>query len=152
MAQNAAFTRMDESNREEWMLIGRATLEAQSRVPLQMLSMLRSLAGFHAGFGVDQLHHSLHTASLAKRANAADEVVLGALCHDVGKVVSIPNHGPIAAEMLKPYVSRDVYHVLRTSTAARAGSRSRRSSPTSGTRSPSIRATRCCRWRSSSRW
>jgi predicted HD phosphohydrolase len=114
MAQNAAFTRMDESNREQRMVIGRATLEAQSRVPLQMLSMLRSLAGFHAGFGVDQLHHSLHTASLAKRANAADDVVLGALCHDVGKVVSIPNHGPIAAEMLKPYVSNDVYHVLRT--------------------------------------
>ena len=114
MAQNAGFTRMDQSSREEWMLIGRATMEAQAKVPLQMLSMLRSLEGFHAGFGVDQLHHSLHTATLAKRANASDEIVLAALCHDVGKVVSIPNHGPIAAEMLKPYVSKDAYHVLRT--------------------------------------
>lgn len=114
MAQNAAFTRMDESSREEWMLIGRATMEAQAQVPLQMLSMLRSLEGQHLGFGVDQLHHSLHTATLAKRANASDEAILAALCHDVGKVVSIPNHGPIAAEMLKPYVGKDIYHVLRT--------------------------------------
>jgi predicted HD phosphohydrolase len=114
MAEKAAFTRMDDSSREEWMLIGRATVEAQSKVPQQMLAMLRSMEGFDAGFGVDQLHHALQTASLAKRANASDEVILAALCHDVGKVVSIPNHGPIAAEMLKPYVSKDVYHVLRT--------------------------------------
>lgn len=114
MSNNASFTRMDASTREEWMLIGRATVEAQPKVADQILTMLRSLAGFHAGFGVDQLHHALQTATMAKRANAADDVILGALCHDVGKVISIPNHGPIAAEMLKPYVSRDMYHVLRT--------------------------------------
>lgn len=114
MAKNAAFTRMDASTREEWMLIGKATVEVQANVANQILTMLRSLAGFHAGFGVDQLHHALQTATMAKRANADDDVVLGALCHDIGKVISIPNHGPIAAEMLKPYVSRDVYHVLRT--------------------------------------
>ena len=114
MAQNAAFTRMDNSSREEWMLVGQATIDAQARVPLQVLAMLRSFEGFHAGFGVDQLHHCLQTASLAKRANATDEVVLAALCHDIGKVVSIPNHGPIAAEMLKPYVGHDVYQVVRT--------------------------------------
>jgi hypothetical protein len=26
--------------------------------------------------------------------------------------MSIPNHGPIAAEMLKPYVSDDIYHAI----------------------------------------
>lgn len=111
---NAAFTRMDQSTREEWMTIGRATMQVQANVPEQVLSMLRTLKGFHAGFGVDQLHHALQTASMARRANASDDLVLAALCHDVGKVISIPNHGAIAAEMLKPYVSRDVYHVLRT--------------------------------------
>ena len=114
MSKNAAFTRMDASSRDEWMQIGRATMEAQSGVATQILSMLRSLAGFHAGFGVDQLHHALQTATMAKRANADDDMVLASLCHDVGKVISIPNHGAIAAEMLKPYVARDVYHVLRT--------------------------------------
>jgi predicted HD phosphohydrolase len=34
------------------------------------------------------------------------------LCHDIGKLFSIPNHGPIAAEMLKPYVSEHVYHAV----------------------------------------
>src|SRR3954454_8240778 len=114
MTQHAHFTRMDQSSRDEWLIIGRATMELQSKVPEQVLAMLESLRGLHAGFGVDQLHHALQTATMAKRANASDEVVLAALCHDVGKVISIPNHGAIAAEMLKPYVSSDVYHVLRT--------------------------------------
>jgi predicted HD phosphohydrolase len=38
--------------------------------------------------------------------------VVAALCHDLGKLFSIPNHGPIAAEMLKPYVSDDIYHAI----------------------------------------
>jgi predicted HD phosphohydrolase len=108
------FTRMDESDRTQWMVIGKATMDLQAEVPKRILSMLEQLRGLHAGFGVDQLHHALQTATMAKRANAADEVVLAALCHDVGKVISIPNHAAIAAELLKPYVSASVYQVLRT--------------------------------------
>ena len=39
-------------------------------------------------------------------------IMLGAICHDLGKLFSIPNHGPIAAEMLKPYVREDIYHAV----------------------------------------
>jgi predicted HD phosphohydrolase len=108
------FTRMDQSSREQWMTIGRATMELQTEVPEYMLRMLQSMDQLYAGFGVSQLHHALQTASMAKRDNAADDVILGALCHDVGKLISVPNHAAIAAEMLKPYVSEPVYHVLRT--------------------------------------
>ncbi|MET0287714.1 MAG: HD domain-containing protein [Polyangiales bacterium] len=114
MTEHTRFTRMDQSSRDEWMQIGRETMQLQSGVPRQVLGMLRSMKGLHAGFGVDQLHHALQTATMAKRANAADDVVLAALCHDVGKVISIPNHAAIAAEMLKPYVSAEVYQILRT--------------------------------------
>jgi predicted HD phosphohydrolase len=68
----------------------------------------------HAGFGVSQLHHALQTATMARRANATDEVVLIALCHDVGKYVSIANHAAIAAEILQPYVSEHAYRVVLT--------------------------------------
>src|SRR3712207_8791879 len=49
---------------------------------------------------------------LPRRDGASDEEVVAALCHDLGKLFSIPNHGPIAAEMLKPYVSEDVYQAV----------------------------------------
>lgn len=114
MTENARFTRMDRSSRDEWMHIGRETVALQPEVPRRVLGLLRDLQHIHGGFGVDQLHHALQTATMARRANASDEVVLAALCHDVGKAISIPNHAAIGAELLKPYVSRDVYEVLRT--------------------------------------
>jgi predicted HD phosphohydrolase len=110
----ASFTRMDRSTKEEWMKIGRATLDLQPTVADRVLGMLRSFDVLHAGFGVSQLHHALQTATMARRANAPDEVVLIALCHDVGKYVSIANHAAIAAEILQPYVSEDAYRVVLT--------------------------------------
>ena len=112
--ERASFTRMDQSNNDEWMKIARATVELQPTVADRVLAMLRSFDQLYAGFGVSQLHHALQTATMARRANASDEMVLCALCHDIGKYVSIANHPAIAAEMLRPYVSDDVYRVVLT--------------------------------------
>src|SRR5712671_37207 len=106
MAQT--FTRMDESTAEQWAVIGKETYEHQDRVAERVLDLLRSLADITDGFAVDQLTHSLQTATMAERAGADDEVVIAALCHDIGKAVSVPNHPRIAAEILRPYVSEEV--------------------------------------------
>ena len=108
------FTRMDESNREQWTFISEETIKAQHDVPDAILRMLRSLDSVYAGFGVSQLHHALQTATMAKRANATDEVVLAALCHDIGKAISIPNHGEISASILRKYVSDETYQIVLT--------------------------------------
>jgi predicted HD phosphohydrolase len=110
----ASFTRMDQSTSAEWMTIGRATVELQPGVADRVLSMLRGFDQLYAGFGVSQLHHALQTATMARRANASDETVLCALCHDIGKHVSIANHAAIAAEILRPYVSDDAYKIVLT--------------------------------------
>lgn len=107
------FTRMDESTADEWAVIGAETMANQGRVADTVLEMLRSLADITDGFAVDQLTHCLQTATLAERAGADDEMVVASLCHDIGKAVSVPNHPMIAAEILKPYVRRDVYDVIR---------------------------------------
>jgi predicted HD phosphohydrolase len=107
------FTRMDESTAEQWAVIGTETFAHQDRVADAVLAMLRSLAEITDGFAVDQLTHCLQTATLAERAGADDEMVVASLCHDIGKAVSVPNHPMIAAEILKPYVRDDVYHVIR---------------------------------------
>lgn len=108
------FTRMEDSTKDEWIQIGVAHTELQSKVPETIISMLKQLANIEGGFGVDQLHHALQTATMAKRAGASDEMILCALCHDMGKVISVPNHGQIAAEILKPYVSEDAYNIIYT--------------------------------------
>jgi predicted HD phosphohydrolase len=108
-----SFTRMDESTAEQWAEIGRETAANQKRVAERALLLLRSLAQITDGFAVDQLTHSLQTATRAERAGADSEVVFASLFHDIGKAVSVPNHPEIAAAILKPYVRDDVHAMIR---------------------------------------
>ena len=111
-ASGSTFTRMDESTAEQWGVIGAETYANRARVAETVLDMLRSLADITDGFAVDQLTHSLQTATMAERAGADDEVVVAALCHDIGKAVSVPNHPRIAAEILRPYVRDEVHWMI----------------------------------------
>jgi predicted HD phosphohydrolase len=104
---------MDESTAEEWAVIGAEAHASQPQVAESVLAMLRSLAEITMGFAVDQLTHSLQTATLAERAGADDQMVVASLCHDIGKAISTPNHPRIAAEILKPYVRGEIYETIR---------------------------------------
>jgi predicted HD phosphohydrolase len=106
------FTRMQDGTAEDWAVIGAAHQEHFKKTPMHLMDMLRSLQEITVGFACDQLHHSLMTATLARRDGASDEEVAIALLHDIGKAVNIPNHGPIAAELIRPYVSEDAYHAI----------------------------------------
>jgi predicted HD phosphohydrolase len=108
-----SFTRMDESTQEQWIAIGVEHAAHADRVADRVLMLLRSLQEIVDGFATDQLTHCLQTATLAERAGADDEVVVAALCHDVGKAVSVANHPAIAASILQPYVRPDVYEMIR---------------------------------------
>ena len=69
--------------------------------------------------GLDLLH-CCQLGQFSRELNLGPEVaqildkveVVAALCHDIGKLFSIPNHGAIAGEMLKPYVADDIYHAI----------------------------------------
>jgi predicted HD phosphohydrolase len=111
-AMASTFTRMDESTAEQWAVIGVETVQNQPRVAERVLDMLRSLEEITDGFAVDQLVHSLQTATRAERAGADDEVVVASLCHDIGKSVTTFNHPEIAAAILKPYVRDEVHKMI----------------------------------------
>jgi predicted HD phosphohydrolase len=107
------FARMDESTREQWDHIARESVDDWANVPDRMLGMLRSLSGITNGFAVDQLTHVCQTAARAERAGADKEIVAAALCHDIAKAVSEPNHPAVAAALLKPYVRDDVVWMVQ---------------------------------------
>ncbi|MGH9799769.1 MAG: HD domain-containing protein [Blastocatellia bacterium] len=108
------FSRMDQSTVEDWMAIGGQVAKRQSQMPAMIKSMLKQLADQVDGFAIDQLQHGLQTATRAARDGASEELVVAALCHDIGKVISVVNHPAIGAEILKPYVSRETYDIIRT--------------------------------------
>ncbi|MGH9047132.1 MAG: HD domain-containing protein [Acidimicrobiales bacterium] len=107
------FTRMDESTEAQWQNIAVETATNQPRVADRVLALLRSLGEITDGFAVDQLTHSLQTATRAEEAGADTEMVVASLCHDIGKAVSVANHPKISAEVLRSYVSEDVYRVIQ---------------------------------------
>jgi predicted HD phosphohydrolase len=114
MQTQTSFSRMDAGTLEQWQHIMVEHQVIQQSVPERIKAMLRQLEFITGGFAVNQLVHCLQTATRAERAGASDEMVLASLCHDIGKVISVPNHPAIAAEILKPYVSEEVYWVILT--------------------------------------
>lgn len=107
------FTDMKDGTAQDWAHIAMAHGRHQKGVAAQqIMESLRRLEAIEVGFAANQLTHSLMAGTLARRDGASDEEVVAALCHDLGKLFSIPNHGPIAAEMLKPYVRADIYHAI----------------------------------------
>ncbi|GAB2464750.1 HD domain-containing protein [Jatrophihabitans fulvus] len=81
-------------------------------VPDRILAMLQASAGIVQNMEINQLEHGLITATMAERAGMDVDVVVAALCHDMGKVISTPNHSAIAAEMIKAYVHDDAYFMV----------------------------------------
>lgn len=108
------FTTMIDGTKDDWAHIAKEHgTHQKTAAPQQIMESLRRLEAIEVGFGANQLQHSLMTATLARRDGANDEEIVSALCHDIGKLMSIPNHGAIAAEILKPYVSDDLYHAIK---------------------------------------
>ena len=114
MTSNDSFTSMDQGNQAQWMHIAEEHKILQQGVPARIKAMLHELANIEGGFRTNQLVHCLQTATRAERGGASEEMVLASLCHDIGKVISVPNHPAIAAEILRPYVSDDTYWVILT--------------------------------------
>src|SRR5689334_17020554 len=98
----------------EYMTYVESHLEEDLReVPDRILRLLRSLDELTQGFQVTQLFHSLQTATRAERGGADLDLVVGSLCHDMGKALSNANHPAIAAEMIRPWVSADTYWIVK---------------------------------------
>lgn len=92
-----------------------AAATAVTETPLAIMAMLRNLRTMpRCALPVDQLEHAVQAATRAYRDNAEDELIVMCLCHDLGKAISVLNHPAIAAEILRPFVSPNVYQVVRT--------------------------------------
>jgi predicted HD phosphohydrolase len=109
-----SFKRMDEGRPEEWMAIAQEVTKRQAHMPARIKSLLLELEEQVDGFNINQLQHGLQTATRALRDGASEEVIVAALCHDIGKAISIENHPAIGAEILKPFVSQETYEIIRT--------------------------------------
>ena len=108
-----AFTSMAAGTREDYELLERLEAEFAASTADRVLEQLRGLAGSLGGYQVDRLEHSLQSATRAYRDDADEEMVVAALLHDIGDLLSPHNHSELAAAVLRPYVSERTYWIVR---------------------------------------
>ena len=106
-------TRMSQFSSEYMTYVEAHLDEDLTLVADRILGVLRMTAELWQGFQVNQLEHGLQTAARAEQAGADPDLVVAALCHDMGKVISNANHPAIAAEMIRPWVSDEAYWVVK---------------------------------------
>jgi predicted HD phosphohydrolase len=104
---------MSEFSPEYMAYLDDFVLEDLEYVPARILQQVGLLEGIVEGMQVNQLQHSLQTATRAERDGASLDIVVAALVHDVGKTISNANHPAIAAEMVRPWLSEDAYWVIQ---------------------------------------
>jgi predicted HD phosphohydrolase len=107
------FRRMRDATRTEWEEIER--LEAELYDPADgALALLETLRDAPlAGHPVNGWDHSLQAASRALRAGEPEDMVVACLFHDAAVGIAPANHGQVAAEILRPYVSEETYWIVK---------------------------------------
>ena len=113
VATTVSFTSMASGTREDYELLERLEAEFAAGTAERVLDQLRGLAGSLAGYQVDRLEHSLQTATRAHLDDADEEMVVAALLHDIGDLLSPHNHSELAAAVLRPYVSEKTWWIVR---------------------------------------
>ena len=108
-----SFTNMAAGTRADYQPLERLETQFAAQTADRILEHLRALAGSLAGYQVDRLEHSLQTATRAHRDGADEEMVVAALLHDIGDLLSPHNHSELAAAVLRPYVSERTYWIVR---------------------------------------
>ena len=113
VATTVSFTSMASGTREDYELLERLEAEFAAGAAERVLDQLRGLAGSLGGYQVDRLEHSLQTATRAHLDDADEEMVVAALLHDIGDLLSPHNHSELAAAVLRPYVSEKTWWIVR---------------------------------------
>ena len=111
--ETVSFTTMAEGIREDYELLEELEAKFAEGTADRVLAQLRGLARSLSGYKVDRLEHSLQSASRACRDGADEEMVVAALLHDIGDLLSPFNHSELAAAVLRPYVSERVHWIVR---------------------------------------
>ena len=111
--ETVSFTRMEDGSREDYLLLDQLEKEYTSGTVGRVLEQLLRLKDSFSGYKIDRLQHSLQVATRAYRDDADEETVVAALLHDIGDLLAPHNHSEVAAAILKPYVSKRTYWVIK---------------------------------------
>ena len=104
---------MKDGSQEDFLII-RANDEITAReLPDRIVEHLQKMADDDGAYKINRLEHCLQCATRAYRDGANDDWIMAALLHDLGDVLAPFTHGQVAAEILRPFVSEDVFWTVQ---------------------------------------
>jgi len=109
----AQFHDMKDGSKEDWTAIMQHYIPFAREGGKRVLDHLRLLDGDYGGFPVDRLTHCLQTATRAHRDGRDEAYVVMALIHDIGDTLGAYNHADIAAAIIQPFVSEELYWITK---------------------------------------
>ena len=106
------FTQMKDGTAEEYQFLERLEDQFNAGLVDRLLQALQNLGHGLSGYRVSRLEHSLQTAARAEADGADDDLVIGALLHDLGNELAPYNHSQLAASIIRPYVRAEVAWIV----------------------------------------
>ena len=106
------FTQMKDGTKEEYLLLNKYEKKYTESIADRILKFMYGLNSSLEGYQITRLEHSLQTATRALNDNADDEMIVGALLHDIGVELAPLNHSEYAAAIIKPYVSEKTHWII----------------------------------------
>ena len=110
--RRVSFRQMKDGTQAEYLFLSQLERDYIGRLPDRILAALRALDEGLGGYRVTRLEHSLQTATRAEADGADEDMIAGALVHDLGDALAPENHSNYAAEIIRPYVRAEVTWVV----------------------------------------
>ncbi len=107
-----SFRHMEDGTEAEYRFLEDLEAGYIAQLPERIMTALRRLESSLSGYRVSRLTHSLQSATRAEDDGADEEMVLGALVHDIGDELAPANHSQLAAAIVRPYVRPEVTWIL----------------------------------------
>ncbi|WP_127111918.1 HD domain-containing protein [Shimia sediminis] len=99
------WTSFEEATQADWDAVMDYEEQFNAELVDRILAMLKSLDEDWTPYPINRYHHCLQAATRAHADGADEEIVVAALIHDIGDILSPYNHGELAAAMVRPYMS-----------------------------------------------
>lgn len=113
MPEYVSWTRMEDGTQEDWDLLFKLEQQINADLVERVVAHLKLLDVDWGGYRINHYQHSLQSASMAEHDGADEEMVIAALLHDIGDIISPYNHSKFAAALLRPYVSEKTYWIIK---------------------------------------
>lgn len=111
--EKVKFTSMSEGTKEEYEFLDKLEDTFKEDLPNKLLKAVAELEDSLSGYQISRLDHVLQAATRAYEAGESEQMVAAALLHDIGDDLAPYSHSEMAAAIIRPFVSDEIYWVIK---------------------------------------